>query len=185
MKLDILISGVGGQGTLLSSRILGSFAVNKGLDCKLSEVHGMAQRGGSVVTHVRMGEKVYSPIIDEGTADVLLAYEELEAIRYAGIIKPDGVIIYSTQKILPMPVVSGIAVYPEGTAQNLKNAVGIDAVSLAVEAGNIRAANVVMLGVLAKKLNLSYNDFTAAVLENIPKKFTEVNLKAFDLGYNL
>lgn len=185
MKLDILISGVGGQGTLLSSRILGSFAINKGLDCKLSEVHGMAQRGGSVVTHVRMGDKVYSPIIDEGTADVLLAYEELEAIRYGSIVKPNGIILYSTQKILPMPVVSGTMAYPEGAAQNLKNATGIDAVSLAIKAGNIKAANIVMLGVLAKKLDLSYNEFTAAVLENIPKKFTEVNLKAFDLGYNL
>ena len=185
MKLDILIAGVGGQGTLLSSRVLGTYAQLKGLDCKLSEVHGMAQRGGSVITHVRMSENVLSPIIDTGTADVLIAYETLEAIRYSDIVKEGGLIIYSTQRIMPMPVVSGGAKYPDDADKRLPDAKAVDAVSIAKAAGNEKTANIVILGVLAKAIDLDYHAFLTAIKQNIPQKLQDVNIKAFDAGYNL
>ena len=152
-SLDILIVGVGGQGTLLASRVLGKYALERGYDVKLSEVHGMAQRGGSVMTYVRLGEKIASPIIDEGGADLILAFEKLEALRYAHYLKPGGEVLYSTQEIMPMPVVTGAAEYPQGIEAQLKGT-GIDALQLALEAGNSKSANSVMLGALCKKLGL-------------------------------
>lgn len=149
--MDILIVGVGGQGTLLASRVLGKYAMDKGCDVKLSEVHGMAQRGGSVMTYVRIGDKIASPIIDEGSADFILAFEKLEALRYAHFLKADGQILYSTQEIMPMPVVTGAAEYPKGIENRLCGT-GIDALTMALEAGNAKAANSVMLGALCKKL---------------------------------
>ena len=181
-SLDILIVGVGGQGTLLASRVLGKYALERGYDVKLSEVHGMAQRGGSVMTYVRLGEKIASPIIDEGGADLILAFEKLEALRYAHYLKPGGEVLYSTQEIMPMPVVTGAAEYPQGIEAQLKGT-GIDALQLALEAGNSKSANSVMLGALCKKLGLDRDRFEEALLSSIPQKTIEMNRKAFALGY--
>ena len=156
--MDILIVGVGGQGTLLASRVLGKYALEQGQDVKLSEVHGMAQRGGSVMTYVRMGDAVRSPIIDEGGADVILAFEKLEALRYLHYLKEGGVVLYSTQEIMPMPVVTGAAEYPQGIESAL-NGCAVNALDLALEAGNSKAANSVMLGALCKKLGFDKEAF--------------------------
>ena len=182
-SLDILIVGVGGQGTLLASRVLGKYALERGYDVKLSEVHGMAQRGGSVMTYVRLGKKIASPIIGEGGADLILAFEKLEALRYAHYLKPGGEVLYSTQEIMPMPVVTGAAEYPQGIEAQLKGT-GIDALQLALEAGNSKSANSVMLGALCKKLGLDRDRFEEALLSSIPQKTIEMNRKAFALGYD-
>ena len=180
--MDILIVGVGGQGTLLASRVLGKYALDKGFDVKLSEVHGMAQRGGSVMTYVRIGEKIASPIIDEGRADLILAFEKLEALRYAHYLKEGGEILYSTQEIMPMPVVTGAAEYPQGI-ESLLHGTGVDALTLALQAGNAKATNSVMLGALCKKMGLDRQVFEGALLASIPQKTIEMNKKAFELGY--
>lgn len=180
--MDILIVGVGGQGTLLASRVLGKYALDKGFDVKLSEVHGMAQRGGSVMTYVRIGDKIASPIIDEGRADLILAFEKLEALRYAHFLKEGGEILYSTQEIMPMPVVTGAAEYPQGI-ESLLHGTGVDALALALQAGNSKAANSVMLGALCKKMGLDRQTFESALLASIPQKTIEMNKKAFELGY--
>ena len=180
--MDILIVGVGGQGTLLASRVLGKYALDCGYDVKLSEVHGMAQRGGSVLTYVRIGQKIASPIIDEGGADLILAFEKLEALRYAHYLKKGGSVLYSTQEIMPMPVVTGAAEYPKGIEGKLVGQ-GVDALGLALEAGNAKAANSVMLGALCKKLGFDREKFEGALLASIPQKTVEMNKKAFELGY--
>ncbi len=181
--MDILIAGVGGQGTLLASRVLGKYALKCGYDVKLSEVHGMAQRGGSVITFVRMGEKVNSPIIDEGGADILLAFEKLEALRYTHYLKKEGKTVYSTQEIMPMPVVTGAEEYPTDIESRLLNAVGIDALSLALKAGNAKSANSVMLGFLTKQTDLDKDIMMEALVESVPQKLVELNKEAFNLGY--
>ena len=181
--MDILIVGVGGQGTLLASRVLGKYAIDQGYDVKLSEVHGMAQRGGSVMTYVRIGKKIASPIIDEGGADLILAFEKLEALRYAHYLKEGGTILYSTQEIMPMPVVTGAAEYPQGIEQRL-GGTPVDALTLALQAGNAKAANSVMLGALCKKMNFDRTAFEQALLANIPQKTADMNKCAFALGYN-
>lgn len=180
--MDILIVGVGGQGTLLASRVLGKYALEQGKDVKLSEVHGMAQRGGSVMTYVRIGEKINSPIIDVGGADLILAFEKLEALRYLHYLKDGGKILYSSQEIMPMPVVTGAAEYPQDIEKTLKGS-EIDALSLALKAGNSKAANSVMLGALCKKLNLDKETFLNVLISCIPQKTVEMNKKAFELGY--
>ena len=186
MKQSIMIVGVGGQGTLLAGRLLGEYAKAKGLDAKVSEVHGMAQRGGSVVTHVRIGEKVLSPIIEEGGADIILAFEELEAMRYLPYLKEDGTIIINSQQMMPMPVITGAAKYPydalERIREQCKNVIAVDALSLAREAGSIKSANVVLLGVLAGLTQFNTAAWKDAIVSCVPKKTTEVNLKAFELG---
>ena len=182
-NLNVLIVGVGGQGTLLASRVLGKYALDEGYDVKLSEVHGMAQRGGSVMTYVRLGEKIASPIIDEGGADLILAFEKLEALRYAHYLKPGGEVLYSTQEIMPMPVVTGAAQYPQGIEAQLPGT-GVDALGLALQAGNTKAANSVMLGALCEKLGFGRAAFEAALLASIPQKTIEMNKKAFSLGYD-
>ena len=181
--MDILIVGVGGQGTLLASRVLGKYALDKGFDVKLSEVHGMAQRGGSVMTYVRIGEKIASPIIDEGRADLILAFEKLEALRYLHYLKEGGETLYSMQEIMPMPVVTGAAEYPQGI-EALLPGTGVDALALALEAGNAKAANSVMLGALCKKMGLDRQAFEEALLASIPQKTIDMNKKAFELGYS-
>ena len=181
-NLNVLIVGVGGQGTLLASRVLGKYALDEGYDVKLSEVHGMAQRGGSVMTYVRIGEKIASPIIDEGQADLILAFEKLEALRYAHYLKEGGKVLYSTQEIMPMPVVTGAAQYPAGI-ESVLGCAGIDALGLALEAGNAKAANAVMLGALCRRLGFDREKFEAALLASIPQKTVEMNKKAFALGY--
>ena len=182
-KLDILIVGVGGQGTLLASRVLGKYALEAGFDVKLSEVHGMAQRGGSVMTYVRIGKNIASPIIDEGGADLILSFEKLEALRYRHYLKQGGHILYSTPEIMPMPVVTGAAQYPQGIEAQLPGT-GVDALGLALQAGNTKAANSVMLGALCKKLGFDRAAFEAALLASIPQKTIEMNKKAFSLGYD-
>jgi len=185
--LKILIVGVGGQGTLLASNILGKLAQNAGKDVKLSEVHGMAQRGGSVVTHVVIGEKVFSPIIDEGEADIIIAFEKLEAMRWASYLKKGGHMLVNTQEIMPMPVIIGSAQYPKEIEDTLKNTVHniicVDALTLALEAGNARCVNVVMLGVLAKYLDVAKEDWQKVIEQTVKPQFIDMNEKAFLLGY--
>ena len=186
--LKILIVGVGGQGTLLASNILGKLAQYAGKDVKLSEVHGMAQRGGSVVTHVVIGEKVNSPIIDEGEADIIIAFEKLEAMRWANYLKKDGHMLVNTQEIMPMPVIIGSAQYPEGIedtlADTVHNVICIDALKLALQAGSPRAVNIVMLGVLAKHMDAPREEWQKVIEQTVKPQFIEMNEKAFLLGYN-
>lgn len=184
--MKIMIVGVGGQGTLLASRILGNVAINQGYDVKVSEVHGMSQRGGSVVTYVKYGDKVYSPIIDEGEADIVLAFELLEAYRALPYLKKGGKLIVNTQQINPMPVITGAMEYPADIEGKLKDAVdttAIDALALAEQAGNQKAVNVVLIGVMAKNTDVAYEKWVDALKQTVPEKFLEVNLKAFELGY--
>lgn len=186
--MQIMIVGVGGQGTLLASRILGKVAINEGYDVKVSEVHGMSQRGGSVVTYVKYGDKVYSPIIDEGQADIILAFELLEAYRAMPYLKKSGKLIVNTQQMNPMPVITGAAKYPENIAEKLSakaDVTALDALTLAEKAGNIKAVNVVLIGVMAKNTNVPYEKWIDVIKTTVPEKFLEVNLKAFDLGYNI
>lgn len=187
MTKSIMIVGVGGQGSLLASTLLGKLLVNEGYDVKVSEVHGMSQRGGSVVTYVRFGEKVYSPIIDKGTADAIISFEKLEAGRWAPYLKEGGVIITNTQQIDPMPVVTGAADYPENILDELKskvNVVALDALTLAEEAGSPKAVNIVLMGRLAKTLDIAVDRWENALKSVVKPKFVDINLKAFDLGYN-
>jgi indolepyruvate ferredoxin oxidoreductase beta subunit len=183
---NILIVGVGGQGTLLSSRVLGRIAQDLGFDVKLSEVHGMAQRGGSVVTHVRYGDKVYSPVIDQGQADIIIAFEILEAMRYLGFLKKGGRMFVNCQEILPMPVITGAAKYPQDLRQTIRMAapdtVFIDALALAQQAGSVKAVNTVLLGVLAKNTDIPKENYIDAIKNTIAPKFLELNLRAFELG---
>ena len=187
MTTNIMIVGVGGQGTLLASRILGNAVIGEGYDVKVSEVHGMSQRGGSVVTYVKFGEKVYSPIIGEGEADIVLAFELLEAYRALPYLKKGGRIIVNEQAIDPMPVITGAAAYPADIAKKLSekaNVTAIDALALAKEAGNSRAVNVVLIGLMAKNTQIPYERWIETLKATVPPKFLDVNLKAFDLGYN-
>lgn len=187
--LSILIVGVGGQGTLVASRILGTFAIQEGLDCKLSEVHGMSQRGGSVVTHVRMGGKVYSPVIEEGTADYILAFEKLEAYRYRSYLKEGGTAFVNDQEILPMPVIAGQTDYPKDAVEKMreegKNVVLVDALSAAKVAGDQRAVNTVLIACLMKALNVPYEKAEEALKATVKEKILALNLKALKIGYSL
>lgn len=187
--MNIMIVGVGGQGTLLASRIIGSAAINLGVDVKLSEVHGMSQRGGSVVTYVKYGESVSSPVIGEGEADIIIAFEQLEAYRYISYLKKGGTYIVNTQKIDPMPVITGAMEYPENIIEKMCaseiNVISCDALSLALEAGNAKAVNVVLIGVLAKNSPISLEVWEQALEETVPPKFLDINKKAFNAGYNI
>ncbi len=185
--MNVLIAGVGGQGTLLASRVLGKYATLSGKDCKLSEIHGMSQRGGSVVTHVRIGDKIHSPVVWEGSADVVLAFEALEAARVKHYLKKDGYSLVNEEKILPMPCILGVAEYPDGlkeklTAEN-KNTRFIKAQAWALEAGSAKATNIVMLGALCKLLGFDKEIMEQAVVACVPAKFAELNVKAFHIGY--
>ena len=186
--MNIMIVGVGGQGTLLASRILGGVAIKERYDVKVSEVHGMSQRGGSVVTYVKYGDKVYSPIIDRGEADLILAFELLEAYRVLPYVKNGGKILINNQKINPMPVITGAMEYPENIEEKLgakTNIKLVDALPLAEEAGTIKAVNVVLIGVLAKSMNIPKETWKTVIKEIVPERFLEMNLKAFELGYNI
>lgn len=183
-----MIVGVGGQGTLLASRILGNTVINEGYDVKVSEVHGMSQRGGSVVTYVKYGDKVYSPIIDRGEADIILAFEMLEAYRAMPYLKKGGKMIVNTQEIAPMPVITGACRYPADIKDKLAekiDVIPVDALALAEEAGNFKAVNVVLIGVMAKRTDIPYEKWVETIKTTVPPKFLDVNLKAFELGYNL
>ncbi|MDR1728366.1 MAG: indolepyruvate oxidoreductase subunit beta [Acidobacteriota bacterium] len=183
---NIMIVGVGGQGTLLTSRILGGLAVRGGYDVKLSEVHGMAQRGGSVVTFVRYGEKVAEPVVEEGQADVLVAFERLEALRYAHFLKEDGVVVVNDHRIDPITVVTGAAGYPDGILARLgarHKVVSLDATAVAAAMGAPKAFNVVVLGLAAQFLDFSREDWLAVIEAVVPPKTVAVNKQAFEAGY--
>jgi indolepyruvate ferredoxin oxidoreductase beta subunit len=186
-SLNIMIVGVGGQGTLLASRILGNVAMKSGYDVKVSEVHGMSQRGGSVVTYVKMGEKVYSPLIEKGEADIIIAFEKLEALRWVDYLKADGTLVVNDQEINPMPVIIGKAKYPEKILDRMRDSgiklQSIDALGIARECGNIKAVNVVLIGLMAKSTKIGREVWQQAMEEVIPQKLLEVNVKAFDAGY--
>ena len=185
---NIMIVGVGGQGTLLTSRILGNLAIHTGFDVKLSEVHGMAQRGGSVVTFVRYGEQVAEPIVEEGCADVLIAFERLEALRYLHILKEDGVVIVNDWRIDPITVVTGTAQYPEGILDTLRAArktVAVKATEKSMEMGAPKAFNVVVLGAAARYVGFEKEDWLKVIEQTVPPKTVEVNRKAFEEGYRM
>jgi len=189
MAMNVLIVGVGGQGTLLTSRIIGTLAQEIGMDVKVSEVHGMSQRGGGVVTYVRMGEQVHSPLIEAGSADFLLSFEQMEAMRSLHMVKKGGSVIVNVQKILPMPVIIGQAEYPQDILEQLQAAdvqlFAIDAMDMAEKAGNSRASNIVLIGKLAQLSGIDRAYWEKAVVSCVPAKTIESNLKAFALGYNL
>lgn len=188
MVKNIMIVGVGGQGTLLASKMLGRIALSEGVDVKVSEVHGMSQRGGSVVTYVRFGDKVYSPIIDKGEADFIVSFELLEAARYLEFLAKDGKVVVNSQQVDPMPVITGAAAYPEDLISKMtaKGASidAIDALSLAEEAGSSKAVNIVLMGRLSKYFDFSEDKWLKALEESVPPKFLELNKKAFALGRN-
>ncbi len=185
---NIMIVGVGGQGTLLTSRILGGLALDAGYDVKLSEVHGMAQRGGSVVTFVRYGEEVTEPIVEEGCADVIIAFERLEALRYVHFLKKDGVLIVNDQRIDPMTVVTGQAEYPEGIIETLSKqykVIAVDSMAEALKLGNSRVFNTIILGVAARHMAYTKDQWETVIRNTVPPKTVDVNLKAFEAGYQL
>ncbi len=186
MTKNIMIVGVGGQGSLLASKLLGYLLLEEGYDVKVSEVHGMSQRGGSVVTYVRFGEKVYSPIIDQGEADVIVSFEKLEAARYAQYLKPGGRIVVNTQEIEPMPVITGAMEYPTDLIEKLE-ALGIavdamDCVALAEQAGSVKAVNIVLMGRLSRYFDIPVEKWQQAIEACVPPRFIELNQKAFLLG---
>ena len=183
---NIMIVGVGGQGSLLASKLLGRLLLTRGYDIKVSEVHGMSQRGGSVVTYVRFGDKVYSPIVDKGEADFIVSFELLEAARYTEDLKKGGKIVTSTQKINPMPVITGAADYPKALEQKLAalpiRLDAMDALGLALQAGSAKAVNLVLLGRLSKYFHFTDAQWQDAICRSVPAKFLELNRKAFALG---
>lgn len=186
---NILIVGVGGQGTLLTSRILAQVVAEMGYDVKVSEVHGMAQRGGSVISEVRFGDEIHSPIIKQGDADVILAFEKIEAARWLDYLKEDGMVIINDAQVDPLPVMSGKVKYPadinEKVAGLVQNTTVVDANDIAVKCGNIRAANVVLVGILSKAINLPEEEVEKAIRDLVPAKALEVNLSAFKEGRKL
>ncbi len=187
MTKNIMIVGVGGQGTLLASKLLGEVLLRQNHDVKVSEVHGMSQRGGSVVTYVRFGEKVYSPVIDQGEADVILSFEKLEAARWLSWLKPDGLLITNTQEMEPMPVITGAAVYPGNLVEKMRAAgariIAKDFLAIAMEAGTSRAVNVALIGCLSLHFpDIPESEWMAAIDRVVPEKFRELNKKAFSLG---
>lgn len=185
---SIMIVGVGGQGTLLASRILGNMLMNQGFDVKVSEVHGMAQRGGSVVTYVKFGDRVYSPVVEEGEADIIMSFEKCEAGRWLSYLKKGGKMLVNDQAIAPMPVITGAAKYPEDVLEGIRAAGAdltvMDALAIAEEAGNAKAVNVVLIGKLASMLPFEESCWIQALKECVPSKFLELNLKAFQMGKN-
>lgn len=186
MTKNIMIVGVGGQGSLLASKLLGHLLLGEGYDVKVSEVHGMSQRGGSVVTYVRFGEKVYSPVIDKGEADCIVSFEKLEAARYVPYLKKDGTIVVNTQEIDPMPVITGAASYPEDLVTKMQNSGAkvdaLDCLALAEKAGSAKAVNIVLMGRLSHYFDIPVEKWQKAIDECVPAKFRELNQKAFLLG---
>lgn len=188
MVKNIMIVGVGGQGALLASKTLGQVLLDAGYDVKVSEVHGMSQRGGSVVTYVRYGDKVYSPIVDKGEADFIVSFELLEAARYTEFLKSDGQIVVNTQQIDPMPVITGAVQYPENLVGKMQEGGlkvdALDCLSLAEQAGTSKAVNIVLMGRLAKYMDFTKDAWLKAIEKLVKPQFLEINKKAFELGYN-
>lgn len=189
MTKNMMIVGVGGQGSLLASKLIGHVLLSQGFDVKVSEVHGMSQRGGSVVTYVRWGEKVFSPIVDKGQADYIVSFELLEAARYLEYLKPEGQVITSTQQIDPMPVITGAAAYPENLLEKMRalgvKADAVDTLELSRQAGNTKTANIVLMGRLSKYFDFSEETWQEALSACIAPRFLEMNRKAFALGRNV
>lgn len=186
MNMNVIIAGVGGQGILLSSRVLGKLAMDAGLDVKVSEVHGMSQRGGDVITHVRIGEHVLSPLIEEGTADAIIAFEQLEALRALPFLKSNGLIVVNTQKIPPMPVLTKAAIYPEDILPKLAahgRLVALDAWAIASKCGILRAVNIVLLGAFARQMQMQQTDWQKAIDACVPPQTRQLNQKAFMTGW--
>ncbi len=185
---NIMIVGVGGQGSLLASKLLGQLLLKRGYDVKVSEVHGMSQRGGSVVTYVRFGDRVYSPVIDKGEADYVVSFEALEAARCLPFLKKDGIIVTNTQQIDPMPVITGAAEYPEDIIGKMKEAGAavdaLDCLQIAEEAGSSKAVNIVLMGRLSKHFDIPEEEWLSALEAVVPARFLELNRKAFALGRN-
>ena len=183
---SIMIVGVGGQGSLLASRIIGNVLLSQGFEVKVSEVHGMSQRGGSVVTYVKYGDEVNSPVIVKGEADIIISFEQLEAARWLPFLKKGGHLVTSTQQIDPMPVINGAAVYPDNIIEKIKaqgvDVIAVDALTLAEQAGTAKASNVVLMGVVSKKIQFDESVWQAALEQCVPAKFLELNKKAFALG---
>ena len=183
---SIMIVGVGGQGSLLASRILGHVLLMQGFEVKVSEVHGMSQRGGSVVTYVKYGDKVYSPVVEKGEADLIVSFEQLEAARSLPYLRKGGTIITSTQKLDPMPVIRGATTYPEDIFNQFREAgvdfVSVNALELAEQAGSAKSSNVVLMGVVSTKMSIEKEVWLKALEECVPAKFLELNKKAFELG---
>jgi len=186
---NIILTGVGGQGILLASEIISEAAARAGYDVKKSEIHGMSQRGGSVNSHVRFGEKIYSPLVMKGDCDLLLAFEKLEALRMADFVKEEGAIIVNDQRINPSTVISGAATYPENIEEILnahfRSVTFMDALKIARQAGNPRTANTVLLGAASKLLNIPLEIWENAILSNVPERAIEVNLRAFRVGLQM
>ena len=182
----IMLVGVGGQGTLLASRILGNVLLSAGYDVKVSEVHGMSQRGGSVVTYIKYGDKIFSPVIEKGEADIIISFEELEAARWLPYLKKGGKIITNSQQINPMPVIMGVQEYPGSLTEKIRakgvDITAIDALTLAEKAGSSRAVNVVLMGLISKAAGFPEEAWQKALDECVPKKAIEINKKAFALG---
>ncbi len=185
---NIMIVGVGGQGSLLASKLLGRLLVDEGFDVKVSEVHGMSQRGGSVVTYVRFGDKVYSPVIEEGEADFIVSFEKIEAARYVRHLKKGGTVIVNTQQIDPMPVIIGSTVYPDAVLEEMSSkgvqVDALDALSLATQAGSAKACNIVLMGKLAKYFDIPCEKWEKAIEKCVKPNFVEINKKAFKIGYD-
>jgi len=185
---NILLVGVGGQGTILVSRILTEGLIQAGFDVKMSEVHGMAQRGGSVTTQVRYGKKVYSPIIGKGQADILVSFEKMEAVRWIEYLKPDGIVVVNNYEIPSLPIASGKEEYPQGLIEALQGSfktVVVDAGTIAEELGNIKTQNIVLFGALVKALGLDEIDWVKIIRETIKPKLVDINIKAYNKGRDI
>lgn len=189
MVKSILLVGVGGQGTILASKILSEGLLRSGYDVKMSEIHGMSQRGGSVSTQVKFGDKVYSPMISEGEADVLISFEKSEAVRWLNYLKKDGVLLVNDYEIYSMPVIIGDAVYPDNVIEKLKKEVKnikiFNAMKIAEEIGNEKVQNIVALGIIAKALDMEDVDFEAAIKDIVPEKLVDINIEAFKKGMSI
>jgi len=189
MTKSIILVGVGGQGTITTSSILSKGLIEKGLDVKMSEIHGMSQRGGTVVTQIKYGDKVYSPIIGNAEADLIVSFEKLEALRALPYLKEGGTIVTDEREIFSMPVLTGAAVYPADALEKIKaagvNLVVVKAAQAAQELGNVKAQNIVLLGALVKQLGLGGIDWKRIISESFPEKLVELNLRAFDAGYDM
>ena len=185
MKKSIILAGVGGQGAILTAKILISGVMSRGYDVKMSEVHGMSQRGGSVSTQVHFGDRVYSPVVGKGGADILVAFEKMEAVRYADFLKPDGVAVINDYALPSASTAAGLCEYPEGCVEAMRKAFTcyvLDAASIAASLGSAKCMNVVLFGAMTKVLSLNEIDLEEIIRRTVPEKFTDLNLRAYAAG---
>ena len=186
-KTDILIAGVGGQGTILTGRVIAALAINEGLDVKTAETHGMAQRGGSVITHARLGEKVYSPLIPQGDGDILLSFEKVEALRWLPFLNPSGTVIVNTQQLEPMPVLTGTMEYPTGIRKEIESKaarlIEVDALSHEPVKQNSRMVNTFLLGILARIMPFEKEKWLRVMEQTIKARLVDINKQSFEAGW--